>query len=196
MKKSLLDFHLIFLGLFPLFLITSCGTSKKALKDYNEVQINQSVDEVTISTDTIDDADNVITIKVEDQGTDTTKKPKGKLDKIMVYLGDENVVKWKLVRLNSQNASDLYENLPLMRFDEPWKQIYGTTGCNKFTAYYTWENTIFNLSRLSSTELPCDFDESQFLNALQSIDEIREGDSILSFYNNGQEILVFERFNS
>ena len=82
-----------------------------------------------------------------------------------------------------------------MRFDEPWKQIYGTTGCNKFTAYYTWENTIFNISRLTSTELPCDFDESQFLNAMQNIDEIREEDSILSFYNDGQEILVFERYN-
>lgn len=192
MKKSLLNFHLIFLGLFPLFLITSCGTSKKAIVYSDEVQINQHED-VIDSLEIIENGDEDKIIEVKE--TLNIRKPKGKLDKILVYLGDDNVVKWRLVRLNSQNVADLYENVPLMRFDEPWKQIYGTTGCNKFTAYYTWENTIFNISRLTSTELPCDFDESQFLNAMQSIDEIREEDSILSFYNNGQEILVFERYN-
>ena len=192
MKKSLLNFHLIFLGLFPLFLITSCGTSKKAIVYSDEVQINQHED-VIDSLEIIENGNEDKIIEVKE--TLNIRKPKGKLDKILVYLGDENVVKWRLVRLNSQNVEDLYENVPLMRFDEPWKQIYGTTGCNKFTAYYTWENTIFNISRLTSTELPCDFDESQFLNAMQSIDEIREEDSILSFYNDGQEILVFERYN-
>lgn len=192
MKKSLLNFHLIFLGLFPLFLITSCGTSKKAIVYSDEVQINQHED-VIDSLEIIENGDEDKIIEAKE--TLNIRKPKGKLDKILVYLGDDNVVKWRLVRLNSQNVTDLYENVPLMRFDEPWKQIYGTTGCNKFTAYYTWENTIFNISRLTSTELPCDFDESQFLNAMQSIDEIREEDSILSFYNNGQEILVFERYN-
>ena len=192
MKKSLLNFHLIFLGLFPLFLITSCGTSKKAIVYNDEVEINQHED-VIDSLEIIENGNEDKIIEVKE--TLNIRKPKGKLDKILVYLGDENVVKWRLVRLNSQNVEDLYENVPLMRFDEPWKQIYGTTGCNKFTAYYTWENTIFNISRLTSTELPCDFDESQFLNAMQSIDEIREEDSILSFYNNGQEILVFERYN-
>ncbi|QYN50732.1 MULTISPECIES: META domain-containing protein [Apibacter] len=192
MKKSLLNFHLIFLGLFPLFLITSCGTSKKAIVYSDEVQINQHED-VIDSLEIIENGDEDKIIEVKE--TLNIRKPKGKLDKILVYLGDENVVKWRLVRLNSQNVEDLYENVPLMRFDEPWKQIYGTTGCNKFTAYYTWENTIFNISRLTSTELPCDFDESQFLNAMQNIDEIREEDSILSFYNDGQEILVFERYN-
>lgn len=192
MKKSLLNFHLIFLGLFPLFLITSCGTSKKAIVYNDEVEINQHED-VIDSLEIIENGNEDKIIEVKE--TLNIRKPKGKLDKILVYLGDENVVKWRLVRLNSQNVEDLYENVPLMRFDEPWKQIYGTTGCNKFTAYYTWENTIFNISRLTSTELPCDFDESQFLNAMQSIDEIREEDSILSFYNDGQEILVFERFN-
>lgn len=192
MKKSLLNFHLIFLGLFPLFLITSCGTSKKAIVYSDEVQINQHED-VIDSLEIIENGDEDKIIEVKE--TLNIRKLKGKLDKILVYLGDENVVKWRLVRLNSQNVEDLYENVPLMRFDEPWKQIYGTTGCNKFTAYYTWENTIFNISRLTSTELPCDFDESQFLNAMQSIDEIREEDSILSFYNNGQEILLFERYN-
>lgn len=192
MKKSLLNFHLIFLGLFPLFLITSCGTSKKAIVYSDEVQINQHED-VIDSLEIIENGDEDKIIEVKE--TLNIRKPKGKLDKILVYLGDDNVVKWRLVRLNSQNVADLYENVPLMRFDEPWKQIYGTTGCNKFTAYYTWENTIFNISRLTSTELPCDFDESQFLNAMQSIDEIREEDSILSFYNDGQEILVFERYN-
>ncbi|MXO33616.1 META domain-containing protein [Apibacter sp. B3889] len=192
MKKSLLNFHLIFLGLFPLFLITSCGTSKKAIVYNDEVEINQHED-VIDSLEIIENGNEDKIIEVKE--TLNIRKPKGKLDKILVYLGDENVVKWRLVRLNSQNVEDLYENVPLMRFDEPWKQIYGTTGCNKFTAYYTWENTIFNISRLTSTELPCDFDESQFLNAMQSIDEIREEDSILSFYNDGQEILVFERYN-
>lgn len=192
MKKSLLNFHLIFLGLFPLFLITSCGTSKKAIVYNDEVEINQHED-VIDSLEIIENGNEDKIIEVKE--TLNIRKPKGKLDKILVYLGDENVVKWRLVRLNSQNVEDLYENFPLMRFDEPWKQIYGTTGCNKFTAYYTWENTIFNISRLTSTELPCDFDESQFLNAMQSIDEIREEDSILSFYNDGQEILVFERYN-
>ncbi|WP_303849550.1 META domain-containing protein [Apibacter mensalis] len=192
MKKSLLNFHLIFLGLFPLFLITSCGTSKKAIVYNDEVEINQHED-VIDSLEIIENGNEDKIIEVKE--TLNIRKPKGKLDKILVYLGDENVVKWRLVRLNSQNVEDLYENVPLMRFDEPWKQIYGTTGCNKFTAYYTWENTIFNISRLTSTELPCDFDESQFLNAMQSIDEIREEDSILSFYNNGQEILVFEKYN-
>lgn len=192
MKKSLLNFHLIFLGLFPLFLITSCGTSKKAIVYNDEVEINQHED-VIDSLEIIENGNEDKIIEVKE--TLNIRKPKGKLDKILVYLGDENVVKWRLVRLNSQNVEDLYENVPLMRFDEPWKQIYGTTGCNKFTAYYTWENTIFNISRLTSTELSCDFDESQFLNAMQSIDEIREEDSILSFYNNGQEILVFERYN-
>lgn len=192
MKKSLLNFHLIFLGLFPLFLITSCGTSKKAIVYSDEVQINQHED-VIDSLEIIENGDEDKIIEVKE--TLNIRKPKGKLDKILVYLGDENVVKWRLVRLNSQNVEDLYENVPLMRFDEPWKQIYGTTGCNKFTAYYTWENTIFNISRLTSTELPCDFDESQFLNAMQNIDEIREEDSILSFYNDGQEILVFKRYN-
>lgn len=192
MKKSLLNFHLIFLGLFPLFLITSCGTSKKAIVYSDEVQINQHED-VIDSLEIIENGDEDKIIEVKE--TINIRKPKGKLDKILVYLGDDNVVKWRLVRLNSQNVADLYENVPLMRFDEPWKQIYGTTGCNKFTAYYTWVNTIFNISRLTSTELPCDFDESQFLNAMQSIDEIREEDSILSFYNNGQKILVFERYN-
>lgn len=192
MKKSLLNFHLIFLGLFPLFLITSCGTSKKAIVYSDEVEINQHED-VIDSLEIIENGNEDKIIEVKE--TLNIRKPKGKLDKILVYLGDENVVKWRLVRLNSQNVEDLYENVPLMRFDEPWKQIYGTTGCNKFTAYYTWENTIFNISRLTSTELPCDFDESQFLNAMQSIDEIREEDSILSFYNDGQEILVFERYN-
>lgn len=192
MKKSLLNFHLIFLGLFPLFLITSCGTSKKAIVYNDEVEINQHED-VIDSLEIIENGNEDKIIEVKE--TLNIRKPKGKLDKILVYLGDENVVKWRLVRLNSQNVEDLYENVPLMRFDEPWKQIYGTTGCNKFTAYYTWENTIFNISRLTSTELPCDFDESQFLNAMQSIDEIRGEDSILSFYNNGQEILVFERYN-
>lgn len=192
MKKSLLNFHLIFLGLFPLFLITSCGTSKKAIVYNDEVEINQHED-VIDSLEIIENGNEDKIIEVKE--TLNIRKTKGKLDKILVYLGDENVVKWRLVRLNSQNVEDLYENVPLMRFDEPWKQIYGTTGCNKFTAYYTWENTIFNISRLTSTELPCDFDESQFLNAMQSIDEIRGEDSILSFYNNGQEILVFERYN-
>lgn len=192
MKKSLLNFHLIFLGLFPLFLITSCGTSKKAIVYSDEVEINQHED-VIDSLEIIENGNEDKIIEVKE--ILNIRKPKGKLDKILVYLGDENVVKWRLVRLNSQNVEDLYENVPLMRFDEPWKQIYGTTGCNKFTAYYTWENTIFNISRLTSTELPCDFDESQFLNAMQSIDEIREEDSILSFYNDGQEILVFERYN-
>lgn len=192
MKKSLLNFHLIFLGLFPLFLITSCGTSKKAIVYNDEVEINQHED-VIDNLEIIENGNEDKIIEVKE--TLNIRKPKGKLDKILVYLGDENVVKWRLVRLNSQNVEDLYENVPLMRFDEPWKQIYGTTGCNKFTAYYTWENTIFNISRLTSTELPCDFDESQFLNAMQSIDEIRGEDSILSFYNNGQEILVFERYN-
>lgn len=192
MKKSLLNFHLIFLGLFPLFLITSCGTSKKAIVYNDEVEINQHED-VIDSLEIIENGNEDKIIEVKE--TLNIRKPKGKLDKILVYLGDENVVKWRLVRLNSQNVEDLYENVPLMRFDEPWKQIYGTTGCNKFTAYYTWENTIFNISRLTSTELPCDFDESQFLNAMQNIDEIREEDSILSFYNDGQEILVFERYN-
>ncbi|MXO32453.1 META domain-containing protein [Apibacter sp. B2912] len=192
MKKSLLNFHLIFLGLFPLFLITSCGTSKKAIVYSDEVEINQHED-VIDSLEIIENGNEDKIIEVKE--TLNIRKPKGKLDKILVYLGDENVVKWRLVRLNSQNVEDLYENVPLMRFDEPWKQIYGTTGCNKFTAYYTWENTIFNISRLTSTELSCDFDESQFLNAMQSIDEIREEDSILSFYNDGQEILVFERYN-
>jgi heat shock protein HslJ len=191
MKKSLLDFHLIFLGLFPLFLITSCGTSKKAIADIDEVGIEKHEDEIN-SISPIDDTDDTVKI-VEVQETNT-RRPKGKLDKIMVYLGDDSVEKWKLVRLNSQNASDLYENQPMMRFDEPWKQIYGTTGCNKFTAYYIWDNSIFNLSRLSSTDLPCDYDESQFLNAMQNIDEIRESESVLSFYNDGQEIMVFERY--
>ncbi|CVK16650.1 Heat shock protein HslJ [Apibacter mensalis] len=194
MKKSLLDFHLIFLGLFPLFLITSCGTSKKAIANNYEVGIEKHEDEINNISTIDNDTDEAVKI-VEIQETINLRKPKGKVDKIMVYLGDESVEKWKLVRLNSQNAIDLYENLPMMRFDKPWKQIYGTTGCNKFTAYYTWDNSIFNLSRLSSTELPCDYDESQFLNAMQNIDEIRENESILSFYNDGQEIMVFERFH-
>lgn len=193
MKKSLLDFHLIFLGLFPLFLIISCGTSKKAIANNYEVGIEKHEDEINNISTIDDDTDEAVKI-VEIQETINLRKPK-KVDKIMVYLGDESVEKWKLVRLNSQNAIDLYENLPMMRFDKPWKQIYGTTGCNKFTAYYTWDNSIFNLSRLSSTELPCDYDESQFLNAMQNIDEIRENESILSFYNDGQEIMVFERFH-
>ncbi|MCO6564426.1 MAG: META domain-containing protein [Apibacter sp.] len=194
MKKSLLDFHLIFLGLFPLFLIISCGTSKKAIANNYEVGIEKHEDEINNISTIDDDTDEAVKI-VEIQETINLRKPKGKVDKIMVYLGDESVEKWKLVRLNSQDAIDLYENLPMMRFDKPWKQIYGTTGCNKFTAYYTWDNSIFNLSRLSSTELPCDYDESQFLNAMQNIDEIRENESILSFYNDGQEIMVFERFH-
>lgn len=186
MNKRLLDFYLIFLGLFPFFLMTSCGTSKKIVAENREIEINVNNNE----------NDNIAEIKkiVKVDEKTATKNPKGKLDRIMVYLGDESVEKWQLVKFNSQNASEFYENLPMMRFDEPWKQIYGTTGCNKFTAYYTKENSFFDLTRLSSTELPCNQDEKQFLNALQNADEIREGDSILSFHTGGQETLVFEKY--
>jgi heat shock protein HslJ len=172
MKKSLLGFNLIFLGLFSSFIFTSCSSSKKVGKSEGEVVVN------------VEKSD-----KLENQS------PKKKVDKIMIYLGDESVAKWKLVTLNSQKAVDLYNNLPVMRFDEPWKQIYGTTGCNKFTAYYIKEDNLLAISRVSATELQCDnSNESLFLDALKNIDEIKEEDSVLSLLSSGQEILIFERY--
>jgi heat shock protein HslJ len=83
----------------------------------------------------------------------------------------------------------------MMRFDESWKQIYGTTGCNKFTAYYVKEDSLFAISRVSATGLQCDNrNESLFLDALKSVDEIKEEGPVLALLSSGQEILIFERY--
>jgi heat shock protein HslJ len=118
-----------------------------------------------------------------------------KINRIAVYFGDDSVTKWRLATLNSQKATDLYGVLPMMRFDNPWKQIYGTTGCNKFTAYYANLDDIFSISRISATGLKCNNgDESLFLDALKEINEIKEENSILYLLKNGQEVLTFEKY--
>ncbi len=160
----------IFVGLLPLVLFTSCSSSKK----------------------------------VSDAGADTAKvipkevkSVKTKLDRIMVYMGAESVMKWRLTSFNTQEASELYPtNVPMMRFDEPWKQIYGTTGCNKFTAYYEKSNNSnINVSRISATEMPCNNNnESLFLDTFKSVNGIKETGNTLSLLSNGQSVMTFERF--
>lgn len=165
MRKNLFLSSILLLNIFPLFLFTSCKSAKVAKKE-----------------------------KVEVTPTDKPSKS-NKIDKILVYFGDDSVVKWRLLSLNGQNAKELYTNIPMMRFDESWKQIYGVAECNKFTAYYKKDNQTLLITRLSSTDRSCsNTNESLFLDTLQKIDEVSEDANTLSLLTHGQVVLVFEKF--
>ncbi|PQL91601.1 hypothetical protein C4S77_07255 [Apibacter adventoris] len=126
--------------------------------------------------------------------TKTPNSSNHKINKILVYLGDNNEEKWQLVTINDQNALDLYTHVPVMRFDESWKQIYGLAECNKFTAYYKRDSTQLSITRLSSTDQVCsNTNESMFLDVLQNINEISEDVNLLYLLNNGKVMLTFKK---
>ncbi|MDR1876796.1 MAG: META domain-containing protein [Flavobacteriaceae bacterium] len=172
MKKKLLSFNLFFLGSLMLLILSSCSSSKEVSKKEKKAPT------------TTEEPKRVV--KKRDQ--------KQQIDIILGYLGNESIAKWKL-KASDESSDDLH----VIRFDEPWKQIYGVTGCNKFTAYYTKDDDnllSISISRVSATELQCEKggNESSFLGTLEGANEVREDGSTLSLLNNGQEVLVFERY--
>ncbi|WP_128330738.1 META domain-containing protein [Apibacter sp. HY039] len=172
MKQRLFNFNFICLALLTLLFFVNCSGTKKISKKNVKKQAKTS----------------------QKAKASVHPQNKTKLDKIMVYLGDESVIKWKLISINNQKATELFTDSPMMRFDDFWKQIYGTTGCNKFTAYYLRDNNIIGISRVSLTELSCDnSNESLFINTLSTATEVNEEGNTLSILANGKTVLVFEK---
>lgn len=165
MRKNLLFSCILLLNVFPLFLFISCKSAKVAKEK-----------------------------KVKEIPIDKSSKS-NKIDKILVYLGGDSIIKWRLLSLNGQNTKELYTNIPMMRFDEAWKQIYGVAECNKFTTYYKKDNQTLLITRLSSTDKSCsNINESVFLDTLQKINGVSENANTLSLLTNGKVVLVFEKF--
>ncbi|WP_439881862.1 META domain-containing protein [Pontibacter sp. MBLB2868] len=101
---------------------------------------------------------------------------------------------WMLISLEGQDVPKSQDNrMAYIRFEEKENDVFGYTGCNKFSGKYKVGDENLTMSELRSTRMACaGMDtETKLLDILSRVDGYRISKNVLTLYDGGKAVATF-----
>ena len=101
---------------------------------------------------------------------------------------------WMLVSLEGEDVPKAQDNrMAYIRFEEKENDVFGFTGCNKFSGKYTLGDETLGMSELRSTRMACASmeTENKLMDVLSRVDSYRISKNVLTLYDGDKAVATF-----
>lgn len=102
---------------------------------------------------------------------------------------------WMLLSLEGQDIPAPQDTrMAYIRFQEGENDVFGFTGCNKFSGHYVLTGDSLQLLDLEAARMGCENREveSKLLNVLRRVDSYRLSGSLLTLYDGATPVATFQ----